>query len=97
MAKLHPLQNHLDYKTTTKPISLHTMKITLSFVHERQEPREAQDSTEDETGGDGYVGDDGKAFQGFVAEGGIDQVGVVMADKGCNNNSNSNNNNIAGV
>ena len=67
--------------------------FTLCFIHEGQEPREAQDGTEDEAGGDGYVWDNGEAFEGLVTERGVDEVGIVVADKGCSNRNNNNNNN----
>lgn len=59
--------------------------LTLSLVHEGEESRQAQDSTENETGGDRHVGDDGEPLERVISERGIDEVGVVVANKGYTN------------
>lgn len=62
--------------------------VTLSFVYEGEKSREPQNCTEDEAGGDRDVRNCGESLEGAVAKGSIDQVGVVVADKGYNNKNN---------
>ena len=55
---------------------------TSGLVHEGDEASHAQREAEDGAGRDRDVGDEGEPCERALVEGGIDEVGVVVADKG---------------
>lgn len=56
--------------------------LTLSLIHESDKARQPKDKTEDKTDGDRNMRDSGEASMGALLQRIIDQICVVVTNKG---------------